>query len=87
MIVWTIKWLFISFILIFLVHNIVKFLITTLTVPKIKDLVVKPTNTYKEIYSLQESKLLGKHELHRMPPDLQMENELNIFLTELKKPK
>ena len=76
---------------------IVNFLITTLTVPKIKDLVVKPTNTYNEIYSLQsKSNLLGKHEMHLMPTptsltnnntQLQMENELNLFLTELKKPK
>ena len=50
------KWTIISFILIFLIHHFYQFLINTLTVPKTKDLVNKPNDTYKEMFdSLRDS--------------------------------
>ena len=47
----SLKWVIISFLLIFLMHHLYMFLMNTLTVPKIKDLVNKPTQQYNDIYS------------------------------------
>jgi hypothetical protein len=44
-----IKWVLISLTLIFLIHHLYMFLMNTLTVPKIKDLVHKPNQQYKDI--------------------------------------
>jgi hypothetical protein len=46
-----VKWVLISLTLIFLVHHLYMFLMNTLTVPKIKDLVNKPNQQYKDLYS------------------------------------
>jgi hypothetical protein len=46
-----IKWVIISLTLIFLIHHLYTFLINTLTVPKIKDLVNKPNEQYKDIFA------------------------------------
>ena len=46
----TLKWILISLTLIFLVHQLYMFLLNTLTVPKIKDLVNKPNQQYKDIF-------------------------------------
>ena len=48
------KWTLISLILIMLVHYLYSFFKTTLTVPKIKDLVNRPAGAYKEIYETIE---------------------------------
>ena len=48
------KWTIISLILIILVHYLYSFFKTTLTVPKIKDLVNRPAGAYKEIYETIE---------------------------------
>ena len=48
------KWTLISLILIILVHYLYSFFKTTLTVPKIKDLVNRPAGAYKEIYETIE---------------------------------
>ena len=47
---WIIQISLISIILIFLVHHLVNFFKTTLTVPKIKDLVHSPNQKYKDIF-------------------------------------
>lgn len=47
----SLKWVLISFLLIFLVHHLYMFLMNTLTVPKIKDLVNKPTQQYNDIFA------------------------------------
>jgi hypothetical protein len=52
MLSWIIQITIISFILIFLVHHIINFLKSTLTVPKIKDLVNIPTKKYENIYNI-----------------------------------
>jgi len=44
-----VQWIIISLILILLVHHLFSFLTNTLTVPKVKDLVQKPSKLYKEI--------------------------------------
>ncbi len=52
MLYWTIKFTIISIILIFLVHHLIHFLKSTLTVPKIKDLVNTPTQKYENMYNI-----------------------------------
>lgn len=44
-----IQWVLISLILIILVHHLFSFFKDTLTVPKVKDLVNQPSESYKEI--------------------------------------
>ena len=48
------KWVIISFTLIFLMHHLYQFLMNTLTVPKIKDLVNKPNEQYQDIFRILE---------------------------------
>ncbi len=52
MLYWTIQITIISIILIFLVHHLINFFKTTLTVPKIKDLVNTSTKKYENIYRI-----------------------------------
>ena len=47
----------ISIILIFLVHNLINFFKTTLTIPKIKDLVNNPSQKYENIYNIIKNDL------------------------------
>ena len=51
MIAWVIQMSIISFLFIFLVHHLITFLKSTLTIPKIKDLVDSPSQKYKNIYA------------------------------------
>jgi hypothetical protein len=50
MLTWVIQFSIISVIFIFLVHHILLFFKSTLTVPKIKDLVNSPNQKYQNIY-------------------------------------
>ncbi len=52
MLSWAIQITIISFVLIFLVHHLINFFKSTLTVPKIKDLVNTPTKKYENIYNI-----------------------------------
>jgi hypothetical protein len=52
MLSWVIQITVISIILIFLVHNLINFFKSTLTVPKIKDLVNTPTQKYENMYNI-----------------------------------
>ena len=49
MLYWTLQWIIISLVLIMLIHYLYSFFKNTLTVPKVKDLVNKPTERYNEI--------------------------------------
>jgi len=66
------KWTLISLILIILVHYLYSFFKTTLTVPKIKDLVNRPAGAYKEIYETIEKVKSNERE------KLKENNENNI---------
>ena len=52
MLSWIIQITIISIILIFLVHHLINFFKSTLTVPKIKDLVNTPIQKYENIYNI-----------------------------------
>jgi hypothetical protein len=52
MLSWIIQMTIFSIILIFLVHHLINFLKTTLTIPKLKDLVNSPSQKYENIYNI-----------------------------------
>jgi len=52
MLSWIIQITIMSIVLIFLIHHIINFLKSTLTVPKIKDLVNVPIKKYENIYNI-----------------------------------
>lgn len=83
MISWTIRWILFSLVLIFLIHYLYTFFKTTLTVPKVKDLVNKPTEKYNEILNTIKS---TQSTLVETPNKEDMQSELKSFLNDLKKP-
>ena len=81
MIGWALQWTIISLILIMLVHYLYSFFINTLTVPKVRDLINKPTERYNKILSqdtqkAQETPVVDTNE---------MQAELRDFLSNIKK--
>lgn len=92
MLYWTLQITIISIVLVFLVHYLIDFFKSTLTVPKIKDLVNAPTQKYENIYKIISQKnddldLSGKKdysEIDLLPkPNVDiMKNELKSFLKE-----
>lgn len=81
MIGWALQWTIISLILIMLVHYLYSFFINTLTVPKVRDLINKPTERYNEILSRDTTKI------KESPPvdATEMQAELRDFLSNIKK--
>ena len=87
------KWGIISFTLIFLIHYLYMFFINTLTIPKIKDLVNKPNEQYRDIFeTLQkthpQTQTQTQTQQFSTPTDTdtkQMTEELSSFLNDLKK--
>jgi len=77
MIIWTIQTILVSLIFIFLIHNIIQFLKSTLTVPKIKDLVHSPLQKYETIIKNMSFTKMESTEF--IDPDA-MKNELKNFL-------
>jgi hypothetical protein len=65
---WIIKVSILSFILIFLLHYLYSFFISTLTVPKVKDLVTLPQQKYDEMF----------HSLQQQQQQQQQQQLLNI---------
>ena len=78
MIYWVVQYTIISLTLIILVHYIYTFLIDTLTVPKLRDFVNKPTDRYNEMLSSA-----SKTEQPVVNNDMQ--TELRDFLTNIKR--
>jgi hypothetical protein len=56
MLFWTLQITIISIVLIFLVHHLILFFKSTLTVPKVKDLVNAPAQKYENIYNTISSR-------------------------------
>ena len=85
------QWTVISLILIMLVHYLYSFFKTTLTVPKIKDLVNRPADAYKEMYETIEKVRVGEREkirenIKEEPAPVNndaMKDELKSFLNSL----
>jgi hypothetical protein len=83
MLLFIIKWVIISFILIILIHNIFLFLKTTLTIPKVRDLVNKPNERYNEMINTINNSNKYKDIIEDNKDNMQ--DELSIFLQDLKK--
>ena len=58
-----ILWIIISLILIRLVHYLYSYFIETLTVPKIKDLIIKPTQEYNDIQKIIQNNNLTENNI------------------------
>lgn len=93
MMLWILQTTIISVLLIFLVHHLILFFKSMLTVPKIKDLVNNPKQKYEDIYntiknqnSLHNETILNTNEytmidlLPKKETNDDMKNELKDFL-------
>jgi hypothetical protein len=85
MLFWIIQTTILSIIIIFLVHYLIEFFKSTLTVPKIKDLVNSPTQKYEHMFNVinsHESVYKEKEtETEFLPSQSNdMKNELKSFL-------
>ena len=85
----TCKWVIISLLLIFLIHHLSLFLINTLTIPKIKDLVNKPNEEYNDMFASLSANIRANNISKTNKPTetdtSAMTNELNAFLKDIKK--
>jgi len=88
MLSWVIQITVISIILIFLVHHLINFFKSTLTVPKIKDLVNTSTQKYENMYNILKKQTnlpesVDDYSLIDLLPkkeEISMKNELKNFL-------
>jgi hypothetical protein len=88
MFTWILQITIISIIFIFLVHHLIEFFKSTLTIPKIKDLVDSPSQKYKNIFNqlskqpdLSSSSSYSTTDLLPPPPqENEMKRELKSFL-------
>jgi len=87
MFLWIFKHVIISLVIIILIHYLYVFFKTNLTVPKIKDLVHRPEEKYKEIYNSIPQSIPEKHpeqkQEEKQTPN--MKQELKNYLNNLKK--
>lgn len=90
MLLFILKWAIISFILIVLIHYLYSFFKSTLTIPKVRDLVNKPRERYNEmIDTIKYNDIVKCKEKNNINindnKEDNMQDELNIFLQDLKK--
>lgn len=91
MLFWSIKVVVLSLILIFVVHNLFTFFKSTLTTPKIKDLVNKPEEKYNDILQTIKNSKVNTPVSNSTPSEkkitqedsMNMKHELQHFLSEL----
>jgi len=97
MLFFTLKTIFVSLLLIALIHYLYGFFKNTLTVPKVKDLVNKPAERYNKMFAgindendYRQVQERNRQEQEQPQPQnvvpQNMQAELNNFLNELKKP-
>ena len=91
MLAWVIQMILVSLVFIFIIHHLIHFFKSTLTVPRIKDLVNNPNKKYEDIYNVisntsSEQTTLNKKQFSYSESDLlpknemDMKNELKSFL-------
>ena len=97
MLFWSIKIMLLSLVLILLVHHLYIYFKNTLTIPKTKDLVNKPKETYNEIYDIikknpentnvnannKDKKEISISENKFVSDNKNMKEELQMFVNEL----
>jgi hypothetical protein len=86
MLLFILNWAIISFILIVLIHYLYSFFKSTLTIPKVRDLVNKPTERYNEMIDTIKYNDTIKYKDNNNKQD-NMQDELSNFLQDLKKNK
>lgn len=86
MLSWVIQIFLISIIFIFLVHHLLMFFKTTLTVPRIKDLVNTPNQKYQHIYDIisHNKNSFEYTDIDLLPSDNNLNNNSTIMKNELK---
>ena len=93
MLYWSLQITILSIIFIFLIHHLIHFFKSTLTVPKIKDLVNTPNQKYENMYNIisqnnnnnnNSTESISYTEIDLLPkPNVEnMKNELKSFLKE-----
>jgi len=86
MLLFILKWAIISFILIVLIHYLYSFFKSTLTIPKVRDLVNKPTERYNEmIDTIKYNDSVKYNDKNNVNKQDNMQDELSNFLQDLKK--
>ena len=86
MLFWIIQTTVLSIIFIFLVHYLIEFFKSTLTVPKIKDLVNSPSQKYQNMFNVMQTHNAAPaapykiSDLIPQEPQSDMKNELKSFL-------
>ena len=84
---WFIQIVIVSFVIIFVLHNLYSFFKETLTVPKMKDLVRRPQQKYDTLFrELRQELESSKSDNNRNasdPSNDAMKNELKRYLMEL----
>jgi hypothetical protein len=79
MLSWIIQISIISIIFIFLVHNLLSFFKSTLTVPKMKDLVNSPARKYQDIFdTITNTNMNSKINYNKYLPDDNFDSDTNI---------
>jgi hypothetical protein len=86
MIAWIFQISIISFLFIFLVHHLITFLKSTLTIPKIKDLVDSPSQKYKNIYAQLSNNNNNNPKEEPIKVESSMKQDLKSFLKKQLKP-
>ena len=84
MLFWTLQITVISIILIFLVHHLILFFKSTLTVPKVKDLVNAPAQKYESIYNTISSSSNPINTINKNPITTQPIHDIQSMKDELK---
>jgi hypothetical protein len=79
MLSWVIQIAIISLILIFLVHHLIHFFKSTLTVPKIKDLVNTSPQKYETMYKIINSHEHGKNLKSESNTEYNLENNYSLI--------
>ena len=88
MLLFILKWAIISFILIVLIHYLYSFFKSTLTIPKVRDLVNKPRERYNEmIDTIKYNDSVKYKDNNNINNQDNMQDELSNFLQDLKKNK
>lgn len=90
MFIWTLQAISVSILFIFIVHNILQFLKSTLTVPKIKDLVNSPAQKYNDMFNILNNTNNGHTQPHMvaahadlLPSSSKNSNTLNPYGTNI----
>lgn len=84
MLLWIIQISIISVIFIFLVHNLIGFFKSTLTIPKIKDLVTTPNQKYENMFNVMSSSKSNTFDQEDDPTNFGAESTIKPTTTNMK---